>query len=220
LSRLARMFAVGAIVLAAAAGLPFGVLLASDARAEDPPPTTVPTPTAPSPTLPTPDPAPLPKPKPKPTPKPASNPAPPRRQVSPTPSYRPPVAPAPATRPAATLRPKVRVHKPKPRAKPKKTTVKKTTTVLPRVKVTPAAGALGVSHTFQARSGGSFQLASLLIVMSLGLAIACFTTAVIPATQVRWRRAAIFVFDRQVNIVLLGCALLTAGSIMVFWSKG
>jgi hypothetical protein len=217
------MFALGAIALAAA-GLTFGLLLPPKARADDPPPSTVQTPTTPTPTLPTPDPAPQPKPKPKPAPKPATHVTPPARQSSPTPSYRAPVAPARSTPPAPVVRPKARVtSKPKQTKKShikKKAPVKKKTTVLPKVNVTPAAGALGASRTFQSGTGGSFGLASLLIVMSLGLAIACFTTAVVPATQVRWRRAAIFVSDRQVDIVLVGCALLTAGAFMVYWNKG
>ena len=60
MSRVARTFAIGASVLAAASGLAFGLLLPSIARAQEVPPTTVPTPT-----LPTPDPAPAPKPKPE-----------------------------------------------------------------------------------------------------------------------------------------------------------
>jgi hypothetical protein len=119
------------------------------------------------------------------------------------------------------VKPKVRVKaKPKPKVAPKKKPVNKETTVLPKISITPPVGAVGVSHTFQTNSSGSFDLGSLLIVMSLGLAIACFTTGVIPAAVVPWRRAAIFVSDRQVDIVLLGCVLLMAGSFMVFWAEG
>jgi hypothetical protein len=215
LFRVARMFAIGATVLAAAAGLTFGLFVPSVARADDPPPTTVPTPT-----LPTPDPAP-PKPKPKPAPKPA----PPPRPVTQTPVYRPPVAPAPSTRPAAAVQPKVLAQpKPKPKTvvKHKKAPVKKKTTVLPKVNVTrPVGGVAGVQSAFQTKSaGGSFNLGSLLIVLGLGVAIACFTIALVPATYLKWRPAAIFVSERQVDLTVVGLALLVATAFTLFLTKG
>jgi hypothetical protein len=215
LFRVARMFVIGATVLAAAAGLTFGLFVPSIARADDPQPTTVPTPT-----LPTPDPAP-PKPKPKPAPKPA----PPPRPVTHTQVYRPPAAPAPSTRPAATVQPKVRVQpepKPKKVVKHKKAPVKKKTTVLPKVNVTPPVGGVaGVQSAFQTKSaGGSFNLGSLLIVLGLGVAIACFTIALVPATYLRWRPAAIFVSERQVDLTVVGLALLVAAAFTLFLTKG
>jgi hypothetical protein len=215
LFRVARMFAIGATVLAAAAGLTFGLFVPSVARADDPPPTTVPTPT-----LPTPDPAP-PKPKPKPAPKPA----PPPRPVTQTPVYRPPVAPASSTRPAAVVHPKVLAHpKPKPKkvVKHKKAPVKKKTTVLPKVNVTrPVGGVAGVQSAFQTKSGGgAFNLGSLLIVLGLGVAIACFTIALVPATYLKWRPAAIFVSERQVDLTVVGLALLVAAAFTLFLTKG
>ena len=214
--RVARMFAIGATVLAAAAGLTFGLLATSIARADDPPPTTVPTPT-----LPTPDPAP---PKPKPKPKPAPKPTPRPRPVTHTQVYRPPVAPAPSTRPAAAVKPKVRAHpKPKPKVTHKKAPVKKKAAVLPKVKVTPppVGGVAGVQSAFQTKSGGgSFNLGSLLIVLGLGVAIACFTVALVPATYVKWRPAAIFVSERQVDLTIVGLALLVVAAFTLFLTKG
>ena len=216
--RVARMFAIGAIVLAAARGLTFGLLAPSIARADDPPPTTVPTPT-----LPTPDPAP---PKPKPKPKPAPRPAPRPRPVTHTQVYRAPVAPAPSTRPAAAVKPKVRAHpkpKPKPKVTHKKAPVKKKAAVLPKVKVTPppVGGVAGVQSAFQTKSGGgSLNLGSLLIVLGLGVAIACFTIALVPATYVKWRPAAIFVSERQVDLTIVGLALLVVAAFTLFLTKG
>lgn len=220
MSCVARIFALGAIVLAAAAGLAFGLLVPSVALADDPPPSTVPTPTlpAPDPAPPTPQPKPAPKPAPRPTPTPTPRP----RQVAPTPAYRPPATPTQSTRPAVVAKPKPRA-KAKPR--PKKVAQRKVrnrtkTTVVPKISITPAVGAVGVSQKLQTSSGGSLDLGALLIVMSLGLAIACFTTGTIPATVLPWRRAAIFVSDRQMDIVLLGCLLLAVGALMVLLAGG
>ena len=207
--RVARMFAIGATVVAAALGLAAGLLLPAVARADDPPVTTVPTTTVPAP-----DPAPPPKPKPKPVPKPAP------RHVSTTPAYRPPVATVPSTRPAVTVKPKVRAHpKPKPKKVQHKAPVKKKTTVLPKVTIAPPVSA-GVSNVFQPKSGGSFSLGSLLIVLGLSCAIACFSIAVVPATYVKWRPAAIFVSERQVDLTVVGVALLVAAAFTLLLTKG
>jgi len=203
------MFAIGATVVAAALGLAAGLLLPAVARADDPPVTTVPTTTVPAP-----DPAPPPKPKPKPVPKPAP------RHVSTTPAYRPPVATVPSTRPAVTVKPKVRAHpKPKPKKVQHKAPVKKKTTVLPKVTIAPPVSA-GVSNVFQPKSGGSFSLGSLLIVLGLSCAIACFSIAVVPATYVKWRPAAIFVSERQVDLTVVGVALLVAAAFTLLLTKG
>jgi hypothetical protein len=203
------MFAIGATVVAAALGLASGLLLPAVARADDPPVTTVPTTTVPAP-----DPAPPPKPKPKPVPKPAP------RHVSTTPAYRPPVATVPSTRPAVTVKPKVRAHpKPKPKKVQHKAPVKKKTTVLPKVTIAPPVGA-GVSNVFQPQAGGSFSLGSLLIVLGLSCAIACFSIAVVPATYVKWRPAAIFVSERQVDLTVVGVALLVAAAFTLLLTKG
>jgi hypothetical protein len=216
LSRVARTFAIGASVLAAASGLAFGLFLPSIARAQEVPPTTVPTPT-----LPTPDPAPAPKPKP--TPKLAPKPAPkstPRttpRTYS-TPTYQ---APRPqSVAPRATTKPKVRAHHPKPKKKVTKVPVATETTVLPKVSVTPPIGAVGVRNAFQTKSGGSSDLGSIVIVLGLALAIACFAMALVPATHVRWRPVAIFVSERQVDLTIIGLALLMGAVFTFLWTKG
>jgi hypothetical protein len=213
LSRVARTFAIGASALAAASGLTFGLFLPSIARAQEVPPTTVPTAT-----LPTPDPAPAPKPKPKPTPKPApkSTPRTTPRTYS-TPTYQ---TPRPqSTAPRTTTKPKVRAH-PKPKKKVEKAPVKTETTALPKVSVTPPIGAVGVRNAFQTKSGGSSDLGSVVIVLGLALAIACFAMALVPATHVRWRPVAIFVSERQVDLTIIGLALLMGAVFTFLWTKG
>ena len=206
MSRVAHTFAIGASVLAAATGLAFGLFLPSIGRAQEVPPTTAPTPTEP-----TPDPAPTPKPTPKPAPK--STPRTTPRTYS-TPTYQQPVAPR------STPKPKVRTH-PKPKKKVKKAPVKTETTVLPKVSVTPPLGAVGVRNAFQTKpGGGSFDLGSLVIVLGLGLAIACFAVALVPATHVKWRPVAIFVSERQVDMTIIGLALLMGAVFTFLWTKG
>jgi len=214
LSRVARVFAIGASVLAAAAGLTLGLFLPSSARADDPTPTTVPTPT-----LPTPDPAP-PKPKQKPAPKavPTTNPAP--RRVSHAPTYQPPVAPASSSRPAATVKPKVHAQVKPKKARPKKTVVTPTTTTVPKVTVAPPLGAVGEQVALRTKSGGSISLASLLIVLGLSFSIACFAVAAVPVTFWKWRPAAIFVAERQVDLTLVGVALLVGTAFMLVLARG
>ena len=212
MSRVARMLAIGAIVLATASGLTVGLFLTPAARADDPPPTTVPTPTVPEP-----DPAPLPKPKPKPAPKPA-----PSRKVSHAQTFRPPVAPSPSARRAVTVKPKVRAHvTPKPKkVLHKKPVVRKKTTALPEVVIGAPVRAVGVQNELSTKSSGSFSLASLLVVLALSVAIACFAAAAVPASSVRWRPAAIFVSERQVELTVIGLALLLATAFTLVVTKG
>jgi hypothetical protein len=114
----------------------------------------------------------------------------------------------------------VRAH-PKPKKKVKKTPVKAETTVLPNVSVTPPIGAVGVRNAFQTKPrGGSFDPGSLVIVLGLGLAIACFAVALVPATHVRWRPVAIFVSERQVDMTIIGLALLVGAVFTFLWTKG
>jgi hypothetical protein len=213
LSRVARTFAIGASALAAASGLAFGLLLPSVAGAQEVPPTTVSTPT-----LPTPDPAPAPKPKPKPAPKPApkSTPRTTPRTYS-TPTYQAPRSQS--VTPRTTTKPKVRAH-PKPKKNVEKAPVKTETTALPKVSVTPPVGAVGVRNAFQTKSGGSSDLGSIVIVLGLALAIACFAMALVPATHVRWRPVAIFVSERQVDLTIIGLALLMGAVFTFLWTKG
>ena len=213
MSRVARVFAIGASVLAAGAGLTLGLFLPSNARADDPTPTTVPTPT-----LPTPDPAP-PKPKPTPAPKPAPKPS-PSRHVSHAPTYQPPVAPASSSRPATTVKPKVRVQVKTKKARPKTTVVTPTTTPVPKVTVAPPLGAVGEQGALRTKSNGSISLASLLIVLGLSFSIACFAVAAVPATYWKWRPAAIFVSERQIDLTLVGVALLVGTAFMLLLAGG
>jgi hypothetical protein len=208
------------MLLCAVAGVTFGLAVPS-AFADDPPPTTVPTPT-----LPAPDPAP-PKPKPTPKPKPVSHPAP--RTVHTTPAYHPPT-PAPVVPSSSSTRPTVHAQvKPKKKVvRHKKAVVKKAapattpTATLPTVTVLTTAGAVGVPSAFHSKSGGdgSLNFSSILIVFGLGIAIACFAVALVPATAVRWRPAAIFVSERQVDLTVVGLALLVAAAFIFFWTKG
>ena len=85
--------------------------------------------------------------------------------------------------------------------------------------VAPPLAAVSVRHTFQGESGGSFDLRSLLILLGLAFAIACFTIALVPATAVKWRPAAIFVSDRQLDVTVVGLALLAAAACMVLWTN-
>jgi hypothetical protein len=211
------MLAIGAIVLATASGLAVGLFLPPAARADDPPPTTIPTPTVPEP-----DPAPSPKPKPKPVPKPAPKPA-PSRNVSHAQTFRPPVAPSPSARRTVTVKPKLRAHvKPKPnKVLHKKLVVKKkTTTALPEAMIGSPVPAVRVQNALSTKSGGSFSLASLLVVLALSLAIACFAVAAVPANSVKWRTAAIFVSERQVDLAVIGLALLLATAFTLVLTKG
>ena len=208
------MLAISVIVLAAALGLAFGLLLPSVARADDPPPPT----TIPTPTLPEPDPAPAPKPKPAPKPAPKSTSAP---RVSHAPTYQAPVTPAPSTRPAATVKPKARAYvKPRPKkVRHKKVVMEKETTSLPTDTIAPVE-AVGVRAALRTKSSGSFNLGSLLVVLGLSLAIACLAVAVVPATYVKWRPAAIFVSERQVDLTVIGLGLLVVTAFMLVLTKG
>ena len=206
MSRVARMLAISVIVLATASGLAFGLLLPSVARADDPTPTTIPTPT-----LPVPDPAP-PKTTPKPTPKPTPTPL-PSRQVSHAPAYTPPAAtPAPTVHAQVKPKPKTVRHK-------KVVAKKQTTTALPTVTITPV-GAAGVPAALGSKSGGSFNLGSLLVVLGLSLAITGLAIAVVPATYVKWRPAAIFVSERQVDLTVVGLGLVVVSALILVLTNG
>jgi hypothetical protein len=77
-----------------------------------------------------------------------------------------------------------------------------------------------VRNAFATQPGGAVDVGSLLIVLGLGAAIACLSIAVVPATSLKWRAAAIFVSERQVDLVLVGLGLLVAASLTIFWTNG
>jgi hypothetical protein len=118
------------------------------------------------------------------------------------------------TKPAVktTVKHKVRHVKPKPQVTPP--------LVVPKLNVAAAtAGAAAVlPNPISSASGGSAGIGSLLIVMGLALAIACFAVAVIPATAVPWRPAAIFVSERQVDLTVVGLALFMAAAFTLLWT--
>ncbi|CAN5216426.1 hypothetical protein BH18ACT12_BH18ACT12_10570 [soil metagenome] len=212
------MCAICAILLVASGFAAAVVPRALAAPAQEEPPTT----TAPAPD-PAPDPAPPVKPNPKPKPRPTPAPA-PRRSTP---------APPPATQPTYRA-PRVQTQKPavkKPVRKAKKNVARKAHKAAP-VKPKPATAptikpvggtlgaSVGLSNPAEANSGVAFDFGALLIVFGLTIAIACFTVAVIPATHVPWRPAAIFVSERQVDLTVLGFALLMTTAFMFFWVKG
>jgi hypothetical protein len=119
--------------------------------------------------------------------------------------------------------------KPKKKARHKKAVVKKkvaptttTTATLPTVTVSTIAGAVGVPGVFHSKSGGggSLDLGSIVIVLGLSIAIVCFAVALVPATSVKWRPAAIFVSERQVDLTVIGLGLLVAAAFTFFLTKG
>jgi hypothetical protein len=212
--RVVRALAVAVTVLGISAGLTLGFFLPASARADDTTPTTVPTPT-----IPTPDPAP---PKPKPTAKPAPKPAPkpsPTRQVSHTPTYRPPVEPSPTVHAQIKPKPTTVLHKTVRHKKVVVTKKKATTTSLPTPTIAPV-GAVGVRAALRTKSDEPFNLRSLLVVLGLSLAIGCFAVAIVPVTYVRWRPAAIFVSERQVDLTVIGLGLLVVIVFALFLTGG
>jgi hypothetical protein len=216
-SRRLRVCVLSACALASAAVVTaaFVPIGAAAAPQQEPPPTTTTVPT------PAPDPPPVPKPKPKPTPRPTTTPAPPPQQSQPAPipatpsiQHNPVVRQSPAVKKPVvkkTVKHKIRHTKPKPHVKPQP--------VVPKLNVPDTAGASAVlPEPIRSASGGSAGIASLLIVMGLALAITCFAVAVIPATAVPWRPAAIFVSERQVDLTVVGFALLMAAAFTLLWT--
>ncbi len=185
--------------LGLACGMPVAGAVSLAEAADDPVPTTP---------EPAPDPAPVPAPAPKAKPKPA-----PRKSVSePRPTS---VTPTPAsvvrsapTRPTTAAVKKRVIHKRK--AHTKRKLQPKPSTSVPTV-VTPKrarSGVLGTQTAATLSSGGSFDFGSLLIVMTLGMAIACFGVAAIPALYVPWRPAAHFIAHRHLDIAIAGLGFL------------
>jgi hypothetical protein len=71
---------------------------------------------------------------------------------------------------------------------------------------------LGAAVSFQNQAGpkssSSFDVGSLVIILGLAIAIACFSFALIPARALPWRQVATFRSERQVDMTLIGLALL------------
>jgi hypothetical protein len=192
----------------AVAFVPIG---AAAAPAQEPPPTTTTVPTPVPDPAPVPAPKPTPKPAPRPAPKPAPSPQPSQPAPTPPVQQNPVVQPSPAVKtPVVTKKVQHKVH----RAKPKRHV--KPQPVVPKVEIpNPVGASVGLPNPVDAASGGSAGIASLLIVMGLAFAIACFAVAVIPATAVPWRPAAIFVSERQVDLTVVGLALFMAAAFML-----
>jgi hypothetical protein len=109
------------------------------------------------------------------------------------------------------VRHKVHRAKPTPQVKPQP--------AVPKVDVpNPVGASLGLPNAVRSAAGGPAGIASLLIVMGLAFAIACFAVAVIPATAVPWRPAAIFVSERQVDLTVVGLALFMAAAFTLVWT--
>jgi hypothetical protein len=106
---------------------------------------------------------------------------------------------------------KINRTKPKPKVNPGP--------VVPKLDVPKPVGAsAGLPGAVRSAAGEPGGRWSLLIVMGLALAIACFVVAVIPARSVPWRPAAIFVAQRQVDLTVVGLALLMAASFTLIWT--
>jgi hypothetical protein len=77
--------------------------------------------------------------------------------------------------------------------------------------LTPQA-TLGASVSFRNQAGpkstSSFDVSSLVLILGLAIATACFSFALIPARALRWRHVASFRSERQVDMTLIGLALL------------
>lgn len=203
------------------AGGAFALATSSAGRADDPPPTTVSTPTVPAPV---PAPAPPPRvvkpprhkpPTPKSTPRRT-----PRAAVKVAPVASTPTQPAPSVvSPRAKVRPKkakIRVHKHHRRAPPRHP--RKT----PAVKL-PRQGTLGASVSFhnQTRSKptSSFDVSSFVLILGLAIATACFSFALIPARALPWRQVAAFRSERQVDMTLIGLALLATTFLLYLMTR-
>jgi hypothetical protein len=90
------------------------------------------------------------------------------------------------------------------------------TTVVPTPQPRSAAAAsLLLPTPARPGSGGPTGLASILIVLGLLGAIACFILALVPATYLRWRPAAVFASERHLDLTVAGVALLAISACML-----
>jgi hypothetical protein len=188
------------LLLLLLAGGVFALATTSAGRADDPPPTTVSTPTVPAPV---------------PAPAPPLKVQPPRKLPAPkTTARKAPQAATPAPPVASTpvqSAPTVVAHPAQVRPKKAKIRAHKVHRKAPVVKPTPQR-TLGASVSFRNHAGtkstSSFDVGSLVIILGLAIAIACFSFALIPARALPWRQVATFRSERQVDMTLIGLALL------------
>jgi hypothetical protein len=111
---------------------------------------------------------------------------------------------------------KKRIVRPKrkPRAKP---TVGTTVEPLPQVPARDArGGVLAATHTAPDSETG----VSLLVLATLGLAIACFGVAALPAASARPGALSYFVATRHVHLAALGLAFLAAAGFALLLARG
>jgi len=197
------------LVVVLLAGGALALSTSSAGRADDPPPTTVSTPTVPAPVpAPAPPPAKVQPPRKLPAPKPTARKKP--RAATPAPTVAStPAQPAPSVvSHPAQVRPKQakiqaqKVHRKPPARHPRKARA---------VKLTPQ-GTLGASVSFRNQAGpkatSSFDVSSLVLILGLAIAVACFSFALIPARALPWHQVASFRSERQVDVTLIGLALL------------
>jgi hypothetical protein len=92
----------------------------------------------------------------------------------------------------------------------------------PAVKLTPQ-GTLGASLSFHNQAGpkstSSFDVSSLLLILGLAIATACFSFALIPARALPWHQVATFRSERQVDMTLIGVALLAIIFMLYFMTR-
>jgi hypothetical protein len=202
------------------AGGAFALATSSAGRADDPPPTTVSTPTVPAPVpAPAPPPAKVQPPRKLPTPKTTARKKP--RVATPAPT----VASTPAqSTPSVVSHPaQVQPKKAKVRAhKVQRTAPARHSRKAPAVTLTPEQ-TLGASVSYRnqadTKSTSSFDVGSLVIILGLAIAIACFSFALIPARALPWRQVAAFRSERQVDMTLIGLALLVTTFMLYFMTR-
>ena len=191
------------------AGAAFALSTSSAGRADDPPPTTLSTPTAPTPEpAPAPPPARVQPPRKLPTPKTTAR----KKPRAATPA--PPVASTPVQSAPSVVSHPAEVQPTKAKIRARKVHRKATARhprKAPVVKLTPQR-TLGASVSFRNQAGSkstsSFDVSSLVLILGLAIAIACFSFALIPARALPWRQVAAFRSERQVDMTLIGLALL------------
>ena len=66
---------------------------------------------------------------------------------------------------------------------------------------------------------GTFDVGSLLVIFGCALAFTCLLIALIPATAVPWRPVKIFISQRQLDLTLVGIALLGATLMVYFMNR-